>query len=173
MNDEMRRTIHFTSHASKILCRIIKIRLESKIDSNLGNDQSGFRKDKGTREAILSLRILIEKQIRVNKDVLIAFVDLEKAFDNVNWDKMFNILKRLEITYNDRRVIYNLYKNQVIQIQLDGIEEVARIGKGVRQGYILSHILFNMYIEEAIKEIKNEIQVGVRIGGQKVVALRF
>lgn len=47
---------------------------------------------------------LIEKHIRVNKDILIAFVDLEKAFDNVNWDTMFGILKRIGITYNDRRV---------------------------------------------------------------------
>lgn len=95
---EKHRTINLTSHASKILCRIIKTRIESKMYSNLENDQFGFRKNISTREAILLLRILIEKQIRANKDVLIAFVDLKKTFDNVNYDKMFNILKRLGIT---------------------------------------------------------------------------
>jgi len=129
MKFEEHRTINLTSHVSKILCRIIKTRIEIKIYSNIGNDQFGFRKDIGTREAILSLRFLIEKQLRVNKDVIIAFVDLEEAFDNVNWDKMFDILKRLGITYNVGRAIYNLYKNQVIQIQLNGIEEVARLVK--------------------------------------------
>jgi len=61
MKCEEHRTINLTSHASKIFCRIIKTRIESKIDSNLGNDQFGFRKDIGTREAILSMRFLIEK----------------------------------------------------------------------------------------------------------------
>lgn len=126
------RTINFTFYASKILCRVIKTPIESKTDSNLGNDQFGFGKNIGNRDAILALRIVIDKQIRINKNILIDFINLEKAFDNVNWNKMFNILIRLGITYNDRKVICNLYKNQVIQIQLDGIEEVARIGLGVR-----------------------------------------
>lgn len=65
--------INLTSHAFKIIWRVIKIRLESKIDSNLENDQFGFRKNIGTREGILSLRILIEKQIRVNKDIFYSF----------------------------------------------------------------------------------------------------
>lgn len=77
------------------------------------------------------MKILIEKQIRVNKDIFFAFVDFEKAFDNINWVKMFNILEKLGITYCNRRIIYNPNKNQVIQIQLDGIEKVAKIIKGI------------------------------------------
>lgn len=50
-------------------------------------------------------------------------------------------------------LIHSLYKNQMIQIQLDGIEKVEIISKEVRLGCILSPLLFNIYIEEVIKEI--------------------
>lgn len=58
---EKHKTIKTTSHASKIICWVIKTRLESKIDLNLRNDKFGFKKNIDTREAILSLRNLIKK----------------------------------------------------------------------------------------------------------------
>lgn len=48
----------------------------------------------GTREAILALRLIVEKGIRKNKLTFIAFVDIEKAFDNVNWEIMFKMMNR-------------------------------------------------------------------------------
>jgi hypothetical protein len=59
------------------------------VEKELSDDQFGFRRNIGTREAILSLRILIEKQIEFNKDTFIAFIDLEKAFDNVPRKELF------------------------------------------------------------------------------------
>ncbi|CAI6343800.1 unnamed protein product [Macrosiphum euphorbiae] len=173
MNCEEYRTLNLNTHASKIITRIIKNRIEKAIDANLGEDQFGFRRNIGTREATLALRIMIEKQIRRNKKTCIAFVDLEKAFDNVQWKELFKILKRIGIKYNDRRFIYNMYKSQTVIIQIDGKEQEAKIKKGVRQGCILSPMLFNLYIEEAMKELREEIQKGVRIGGTMVTALRF
>lgn len=143
------------------------------IEKNLGKDQFGFRKKIGTREAIVTLRILIEKQIRRNKDTFIAFVDLEKAFDNVKWSILFDILKSIGIKYYDRRCIYNLYKNQTLLIRIDGKEEIAKIKKGVRQGCNLSPMLFNLYIEEVMKELRIEVKQGVRIGGETINVLRF
>lgn len=116
---------------------------------------------------------MVEKQIRRNKEIFIAFVDLEKAFDNVQWKKLFKILKRIGIKYNDRRFIYNMYKSQTVVIQIDGKEQEAKIKKGVRQGCILSSMLLKLYIEEAMKELRSEIQKGIRIGGTMVTYLRF
>jgi hypothetical protein len=65
--------------AAKILIKIICILIENKVEKELSADQLGFRRNKGTREAILSLRILIETQIEFNKDTFIAFINLEKA----------------------------------------------------------------------------------------------
>jgi len=66
-----------------------------------------------------------------------------------------------------------MYKSQTILIKIDGKEQETKIKKGVRQGCILSPILFNLYIEEAMKELREKIQQGVRIGGIMITALRF
>ena len=85
------RTISLLSHASKILTRIIYGRLERTIEEQLNEDQFGFRKNRGTREAVLALRMIIEGRLKKNKELYMAFIDLEKAFDNVDWNKMFTV----------------------------------------------------------------------------------
>ena len=73
------------------------------MEENLGVDQFGFRRNRGTRETILSLRLIIERK----ESVYIGFIDLEKAFDNVNWEIMFKILKQAGIKFKERRLIYS------------------------------------------------------------------
>jgi hypothetical protein len=104
----------------------------------LAEDQFGFQRSKGTREAILALRIILEKIIDRNKKIYMAFVDLEKAFDNVDWNRMFEILKKIGVKYKDRRIIHSLYKNQMAVVKCGRIEKEAQIKKGVRQGCSLS-----------------------------------
>ena len=79
---EYYRTISLISHSCKILTRIIYRRMEKLVEANLGEDQFGFRRNVGTREAILTLRLILEKRLRKGKPTFMAFVDLEKAFDN-------------------------------------------------------------------------------------------
>jgi hypothetical protein len=83
-------------------------RIEKTTDENLAEDQFGFRKNRGTREAIVYLRNIVEKSFEVNQKVYIAFVDLLKAFDNANWNVMRKILKMIKIDYRDRRIIREL-----------------------------------------------------------------
>lgn len=145
------RTLSLLSHASKILTNIIKKKIREKIDSNLDYDQFGFRNGKGTREAILALKLIAEESRRVNKPLFIAFVDLQKAFDNVNWNLMMKILKNIGVEYKDRKIIYNLYRQQTMYIEVNKESERANIKKGVRQGCNISPYLFNIYIEKAIE----------------------
>jgi len=60
---------------------------------------------------IICLKIITEKTLRIPKPLFIAFVDLEMAFDNVNWTKRFKIMEDFGKDYNDRKIIYNLYIN--------------------------------------------------------------
>lgn len=78
--------ISLITHASKILTKIIHKRIKGKINDNLEEDKFGFRWNKGMKKAILRLRIIMKKmyEYRVNKPMYLAFVDLEKAFNNVN-----------------------------------------------------------------------------------------
>ncbi|VVC34843.1 Endonuclease/exonuclease/phosphatase,Reverse transcriptase domain [Cinara cedri] len=124
---------------------VMSRRMEYKIEAILSEDQFGFRKNMGTREAILALRIIIEKRIRKDKPTYIAFVDVEKAFDN----------------------------KETAVIRFGETEEVARIRKGVRQGCNLSPSIFNAYIQEAIDIIREKIQLGIKINGRKIDMLRF
>lgn len=67
------------------------------MEERLDNDQFGFWKSKGTREAIIALRQLLERRIDVNRVTFIAFVDLEKTFDKVDWKFLFNTLRKPEL----------------------------------------------------------------------------
>ena len=89
------------------------------------------------------LQSIIEKSFAVNKKVYIAFVDLLKAFDNVNWNIMMKILKMIKIDYRDRRIIRELHKQPATFIKIKENKREAAIRKGVGQGCNLSPLLFN------------------------------
>ncbi|XKL65583.1 hypothetical protein PGB90_009003 [Kerria lacca] len=82
------------------------------------------------------------------------------------------MLKEIGVKYKDRRVKWNLYKEQKAEIKVEDKMGEARIRKGVRQGCSLSPILFNLFIEKVIEKM-NERRSGVSIHGQKVRTIRF
>jgi len=147
-------------------------RIEKKIDENLAEDQFGFRKNRGTREAVLCLRNIVQKSFTVHKKVYIAFVDLLKAFDNVNWNVMMKILKRIKTDYRDRRIIRESYKHQTTSIKIKESKREAAIRKGVRRGCNLSPLLFNTYTEQAVNECK-EYCTGIKVNGVRINMPRF
>ena len=77
-------------HAAKVLIRVLTKHTEAKANviNHIGKDQFGFRKGKGTTDAITTLRVLGERNLQRGKDLCICFVDYEKAFDRVDWRKM-------------------------------------------------------------------------------------
>jgi len=91
------------SHASKTLIRIIAERIENKAKMYLGEDQYGFRRGVGIRDAIAVMRVITERCIEHNQTVFLSFVDYEKAFDRIKWKKMMEILKRIGVDWRDRR----------------------------------------------------------------------
>ena len=120
----------------------------------------------------MCFRNIVEKIFKVNKKVCIAFVDLLKAFDNVNWNAMMKILKMIEIDYRGRRIIRELYNHQMTSIKIKESKREAIIRKGVRQGCNLSPLLFNIYIQQAINECK-EYCTGIKVNGEGIQVLRF
>src|SRR6218665_2301318 len=140
-------------HASKVLLRVLTKRLQAKADADgcLGEDQFGFRKGRGTKDAIGVLRIMTERSLENNREVYTCFVNYEKAFNRVAWKKLINILRRMGVDWRDRRLIGNLYMGQKIRVIIEGeFSEPGSIGRGMRQGCPFSPILFNLYIEELV-----------------------
>ena len=169
------RTISLICHASKIMLRVLTKRIEAKTKLLLGRNQFGFRKGCGTRDAIGVMRTLCERSMEYGNDVYICFVDFEKAFDRVNWVKMFEILRNLHIDWKDIRLLRDLYMRQEAVVRIaDGESNPGTIGQGVRQGCPISPLLFSIYAEvmmlEALEEIEEE---GIVVGGQRVCDIRF
>ncbi len=83
--------------------------MRNKILPEIGNEQCGFIKEKGTRNAIFILRMLMERLIEVKKDLYVCFIDYEKAFYRVKHVDLMRMLEGLEIDGKDLRLIHNFY----------------------------------------------------------------
>lgn len=95
---------------------------EQTVQEKLQVDKLGFRKIRGIRDAILGQRIIIENCLRFKKVVLIASIDIGKAFDNVEWNTMFDILRRVKVDYRDLRIALKLYRNQTALLRRNKLQ---------------------------------------------------
>jgi len=94
----------------------------------------GFRKGKGTRDAIFQLRTIAKRAIQVHKTVYTCLVDYQKAFDRINHEKLLNIMEKAEIPELERKLVKCLYWNQYAAIKTcDGKSRKICIRRGVRQ----------------------------------------
>src|SRR6218665_1272019 len=86
-----------------VLYETLAKRLQAKAEADkcLGEDQFGFRKGRGTRDAIGALRMLTERSLEHKQEVYICFVDYEKAFDRVDWKKLINALRRMGVDWRE------------------------------------------------------------------------
>ena len=159
------RTISLIPHASKILLKILTQRIEGNAKEYISKTQFGFRKGLGTREAIGVMRMMSERSLENDNKIYVCFVDFEKAFDRVSWVQMMKVLKSIGVDWRDRRMVMNLYMNQEAMVRVN--EEYTApglIGRGVRQGCLLSPLLFTLYAEAMMGEAMEGIEDGVRVG---------
>ena len=87
-------TIALISHASKVMLKILQARLPQYMNQELPDVQAGFRKGKGTRDQIANILWIIEKAREFQKNI--CFIDYTKAFDSVDHNKLWNILKEMK-----------------------------------------------------------------------------
>ena len=140
--------IAIISHASKVILKILQGGLQQYMNRELPDVQAGFRKGRGTRNQIANIRWIIKKAREFQKNIYFCFIDYTKAFDYVDHNKLWKILKEMGIPDQLTRLSRNLYAGQEATVRT-GHETTDwfQIGKGVRQGCILSSCLFNLYAE--------------------------
>src|SRR6478609_6456300 len=168
------RTISLISHASKILLKILNNRIDAKARDFIGQNQFGFRKGCGMRDATRVMRMIYERSLEFGNNVYICFVDFEKTFDRVNWEKMMKVLQSIGVDWRDRRMISELHMNQKAVARIAGGEsDSGIIRRGVRQGCPLSPVLFSIYAEMMMKEAFENVEEGIRVGGELIEDVKY
>jgi hypothetical protein len=166
-------TISLIAHVAKVVASVIRRRSEKKIEDVLGEDQFGFRKGKGTRDAIGILKLISEQTLDIGEEICVCFIDWQKGFDHVKWTKLMEILKKTGTDWCERRLISKLYMDQSVKVRLDqGVTKSVKIGRGVRQGCCLSPLLFNVYIVYVTQEALEGLG-GFKVEGQIISTVRY
>ena len=145
------------------------------MNRELPDVQAGFRKGRGTRDQIANIRWIMEKAREFQKNIYFCFIDYAKAFDCVDHNKLWKILKEMGIPDHLTCLLRNLYAGQEVTVRTgDGITDWFQIGKGVRQGCILPLCLFNLYAEYIMRNAGlDEAQAGIKIAGRNINNLRY
>ena len=145
------------------------------MNHELPDDQAGFRKGRGTRDQIANIRWIMEKPTEFQKNIYFFFIEHDKAFDCVDHNKLWKILKEMGIPDHLTCLLRNLYAGQEAAVRTGrGTTDWFQIGKGVRQGCTLSPCLFNFYTEYILRNAGlEEAQVGVKIAGRNISNLRY
>ena len=90
-------TTALISHTSKVMLKILQARLQQYVNHELSDVQAGFRKGRGTRDQIANIHWIIEKATEIQKNINFCFTDYAKAFDCVDHNKLWKILKEMGI----------------------------------------------------------------------------
>ena len=90
-------TITLISHTSKVMLKILQVRLQQYVNHELPDVQAGFRKGRGTRDQIANISWIMEKAREFQKNIYFCFIDYAKAFDCVDHNKLWNILQEMGI----------------------------------------------------------------------------
>ena len=126
-------TIALISDASKIMLKILQARLQHLVNHELPDVQAGFRKGRGTRDQVANIRWTIEKAGEFQKNIYFCFLDYAKAFDGVDHNKLWKILKEMGIPDHLAYLLRNLYAGQEATVRTGhGTTDWFQIGKGVR-----------------------------------------
>ena len=106
------RRIALISHASKVMLKILQARLQQYVNRELSHVQAGFRKGRGTRNQIANICWIIKKAREFQKNIYFCFIDYAKAFDCVDHNKLWKILKQVGIPDHQTCLLRNLYAGQ-------------------------------------------------------------
>ena len=130
-------------------------------------------KPEETRDQIANIHWIIEKAREFQKNI--CFIDYGKAFDCVDHNKLWKILQKMGISDHFTCLLRNLYAGQKATVRTGhGTTEWFKIGKGVRQGCILSSCLFNLYAEYIMRSARlDEAQAGINIPRRNVSNLKY
>ena len=175
-------TIALIPHASKVMLKILQTRLQQYVNRELPDVQAGFRKGRGTRDQTANIRWIKQnpawsawKSKRVPEKISIsALLTMPKPLTVWITRNCGKFWKRWEIPEHLTCLLRNLYADQEATVGTGhGTTDWFRIGKGGRQGCILSPCLLNLYAEYIMRNAGlEEALAGIKITGRNINNLR-
>src|SRR5574342_394810 len=157
------------------MLKILQARLQQYVKGELPDVQAGFKKGRGTRDQIANICWIIKKARKFQKNIYFCFIDYAKAFDCVDHNKLWKILKEMGMPDHLTCLLRSLYAGQEATVRTGhGTTDWFQIGKGVYQGCILSPCLFNLYAEYIMRNVGlDEAQSGIKIARRNINNLRY
>jgi len=157
------------------MLKILQVRLQQYMSHEFPDVQARFRKGRGTRDQIANICWIIEKGREFQENIYFCFINYAKAFDCVDHNKLWKILKEMGIPDHLTSLLRNLYADQEATVRTGhGTTDRIQIRKGVHQGCILSPCLFNLYAEYIMRNAGlEEAQAGIKITGRNINNLRY
>ena len=145
------------------------------MNQELPGVQAGFRKGRRTRDKIANIHWIIEKARDFLKNIYFCFLDYAKAFDCVDHNKLWEILKNMGIPGHLTCPLRNLHAGQEATVRTGcRTTDWFQLSKGVCQGCILSPCLFNFYAEYIMRNAGlEEAQAGIKIVRRNINNLRY
>ena len=157
------RGISLLSIPGKVYARILESKLRKVVENKIEEHQSGFRPGRSVQDHIFTVRQIAEKFIEKNIDLHLCFIDLEKAFDTVKRDELWQALKEHSVNQNLINAIQSFYDKPKCSVRVAGnLSKEFDVNIGVRQGCILSPLLFIIFMNSVTKSSKmNKMNVGM------------
>ena len=157
------------------MLKILQARLQQYMNCEIPDVQAGFIKGRGTSDQIANIHWIIKKAREFQKNIYFCFIDYVKAFDCVDHNKLWKILRQMGIPDHLTCLLINLYGGQEATFRTGhGARDWFQIGKGVCQGHIMSPCLFNLYAEYIMRNTGlEETQAGIKIAGRNINNLRY
>ena len=166
-------TIALTLYTSKEMPKILQARLQENMIHELPHVQAGYRKGSRIRDQIANIHWVIKKTREFQKNIY--FTDYIKAFDSVDHNKLWKILKEMGIPDHLTCLLRNLNEGQEATVRTGhGTTDWFQIGKGVHQGCIVSPCLLNLYAEYIMRNAGlDEAHAGIKIARRNINNLRY
>ena len=148
------RGISLLSVVGKVYGRILEVRVRKGTNVAIGEEQCGFRQGRGCTDQIFAVRQVCEKYMGKKKDVYMAFMDLEKAYDRVDREALWQVMRIYGVGGRLLKGVQSFYDDSKACVRSEnGISEWFSVNVGLRQGCVLSPWLFNVYMDGVVREV--------------------
>ena len=169
------RGITMASSIYKLYCGILNCRLSkwAETNSKLVDPQNGFRKGRSCGDHLSTLSEIVNTRKQKGLSTFVSFVDFSKAFDRVDRNLLWLKLERMGVNGKFMCALKSIYRNVQCCVRINGVmSQWFPVKTGLKQGCLLSPLLFSMYINDLAEEI-NEMNIGIKIDDEWIAILMF